>query len=84
MRRVDYSHDVVEDPVASGSVIWTLAQLDDMVDIRDELASSALTSSQLSPRHSRPFFRHFTGSKCVEGQRTRLKGNHSINNTASN
>ena len=36
-QRVDYSHDVVEDPVAGERVISTLAQLNDVVNVRDEL-----------------------------------------------
>ena len=52
-QKVNYSHDVVEDPVAGGSVISTLVQLDDVVDIRHESTPPAFTGSRLSPRHSR-------------------------------
>jgi len=57
----------MEDPVAGERVITALAQLNDVVNIRDELTPSALASSQLGPRNRmQHFFRQFSGAKAQD------------------
>ena len=57
----------MEDPVAGERVITAFAQLNDVVNIRDELRPSALASSQLGPRNRmQHFFRQFSGAKAQD------------------